>query len=122
MKMNNMHKVKTTKKSGLLPSMREARLAFCLRYKNWTLEDWKNVIWSGETSVILGERRGSQRCWRTPEEVYHPHVIHRRWKGFSEFMFWACFSWDKKGSCHIWVKETETEKKKAQKSIDKWKS
>jgi transposase len=39
MKMNNMHKVKTTKKPGLTPSMREARLQFCLRYENWTLED-----------------------------------------------------------------------------------
>jgi hypothetical protein len=44
MKMNNIHKVKTTKKPGLTPLMRKARLQFCLRYENWTLEDWKAVI------------------------------------------------------------------------------
>ncbi|KAF7501992.1 hypothetical protein GJ744_001743, partial [Endocarpon pusillum] len=35
-----------------------------------TLEDWKNVIWSDETSVILGQRRGGIRLWRDPEEAY----------------------------------------------------
>jgi hypothetical protein len=120
MKANNLHKIKTIKKPGLTPSMKEARLQFCLRYQNWTLKDWKAVIWSDETSVVLGERRGSQRVWRTPGEMHHPDVIHRRWKGFSEFMFWACFSYDKKGPCHIWKKETEKEKKEAQKHIDRW--
>ncbi len=36
-----------------------------------------------------------------------------RWKGFSEFMFWGCFTSDKKGPCHIWRPETMTEKKAA---------
>jgi hypothetical protein len=52
--------------------------------------------------------------------MHHPDVIHRRWKGFSEFMFWACFSYDKKGPCHIWKKEIEKEKKEIQKYINRW--
>jgi hypothetical protein len=35
-------------------------------------------------------------------------------------MFWACFSYDKKGPCHIWKKEIEKEKKEAQKHINRW--
>jgi len=38
--------------------MREARLQFALRYENWKLEDWKDVIWTDETSIVLGYWRG----------------------------------------------------------------
>jgi hypothetical protein len=34
-------------------------------------------------------------------------------------MFWGCFSYDKKGPCHIWKPETKTERAAAQKEIDK---
>ncbi len=37
-------------------------------------------------------------------------------------MFWGCFSYDKKGPCHIWKDETAAEKKEAQEFIDKWNS
>jgi hypothetical protein len=41
--------------------MKMARLAFAIDHAHWTLDDWKNVIWSDETSVVLGHRRGSYR-------------------------------------------------------------
>ncbi len=34
-------------------------------------------------------------------------------------MFWASFSYDKKGFCHIWKPETAKEKKKAITFIDR---
>jgi len=34
-------------------------------HQDWSLEDWKKVVWSDETSVILGHRRGGVRVWRT---------------------------------------------------------
>nr|KMM64140.1 hypothetical protein CPAG_00492 [Coccidioides posadasii RMSCC 3488] len=74
---------KPTWKPGLTESARKKRLRFCLAHKNWTLEDWKNVIWTDETSVVLGHRR---------EAVY---------KKSSDFMFWGCFMYKKKGPCHI---------------------
>lgn len=109
--------VKPTRKPGLNAVQRAARLAFCLDHINWTLEDWKRVIWSDETSVILGQRRGAVRLWRESGEAYENTCIRRRWKGYSEFMFWGCFSWDKKGSCHIWTKETAQERKKADEEL-----
>ena len=90
------------------------RLKWCLDHKDWTLEDWKNVIWSDETSVTMGGQRGHVRVWRTTSEVYNKHCIRRRWKGFKEFMFWGCFSYDKKGPCHVWEDETPKEKKAAE--------
>jgi hypothetical protein len=94
--------------------MKEARYQFALRYQHWTLEDWKAIIWSDETSVILGHRRGGHRVWRTSKEAYDPHVKRTRWKGHSEFMFWGCFSYDKKGPFHIWKAETAAQKRAAE--------
>ena len=106
-------KTKPTKKSGLSENMRKARLQWCLDYQHWTLEDWKHVIWSDETSVVLCVRRGGFRVWRKPDEKVLKSNIRERWKGYSEFMFWACFSYDKKGPCHVWRAETLSERKEA---------
>lgn len=113
---NGFGSVKPTRKPGLNREQRKARLEFCLAHQHWTLEDWKNVIWSDETSVIL-TRRGSQRLWRRPDEGFERSVIRNRWKGFSEFMFWGCFSYDFKGPCHIWTPETAVERTDAEKEI-----
>ena len=107
---NNYKSCKQTVKPGLSIDMQKKRLTWCLLYKDWTLEDWKNVIFTDETSVQMGGVRGKRRVWRTPEEAYHKHIIKRRYKGFKEFMFWAAFSYDKKGPCHIWDDETPEEK------------
>jgi hypothetical protein len=69
---------KQTVKPGLTDAMKKARLLWCLERKDWTLEDWKKVIWTDETSVALGGIRGKRRVWRTPEETHHPHCIKRR--------------------------------------------
>ena len=53
LKKNGFHCVKPTRKSGLNDKMKQARLEFALKYQNWTIEDWKNVIWTDETSVVM---------------------------------------------------------------------
>jgi transposase len=111
------HKVKTTKKPGLTKAAKEARRAFCEKYKDWTLEEWKRVIWSDETSVVLGSRRGGERIWRTSKQKNNIHCIRHRWKGAKEFMFWGCFSYDKKGPFHIWKDETKVQKKAYEKDL-----
>ena len=118
LRKNGMRSVKTTKKPGLTPAMMQARFAFALRYRHWTIEDWKKVIWTDETSVLLGARRGKVRVWRTSKETFSPTVVRNRWKGFSEFMFWGCFTYDRKGPFHIWQKETSAEKKASIAYID----
>jgi len=44
--------VKPTRKPGLTKENKLARYNWCLAHKDWTLKDWKNVIWLDETSVI----------------------------------------------------------------------
>ena len=97
--------------------MKQARLKFALDHKDWTLEDWKKVIWMNETSVVCGFRRGGYRVWRRSEERFVKSCIWSRQKDYSQFMFWGCFSWDKKGPCHIWKSETKTEQKENEKIL-----
>jgi hypothetical protein len=59
----------------------------------------------------MGGQRGRIRVWRLTSEAYNQHCIRRHWKGFKEFMFWGCFTYDKKGPCHVWKPETDKEKK-----------
>ena len=88
-----------------------------MEHKDKTLEDWKNVIWTDETGVILGHQQGGTQLWWTPEERYDKTVIQQCWKGVTEFMFWGSFSYDKKGPCYIWRPETAQEKKTAEKEL-----
>ena len=80
---------KTTKKPSLTTAMLQERLSWAIKFKDWTLEDWKNVIWSDETSVMLHARRGRVRVWRLANEVYAKTCVRRRWAKNSEFMFWV---------------------------------
>jgi len=113
-----MKKTKPTRKPGLTETMKRDRFQFCLLHQDWTLEDWKRVIWSDETSVVLNHRRGGYRVWRTSEERFVKSVIRERWKGFTEFQFWGCYTYDSKGPCHIWRPETAQEKKAAVKDLE----
>jgi len=118
LKKEGFKKTKPTRKPGLTKQMRKERLKFCLDHQYWSLEDWKNVIWSDETSVVLLHRRGGYRVWRKADEAFVRSCIRERWKGYSEFMFWGCFSYDKKGPCHCWTPETKKEKELAAKKIE----
>lgn len=119
LRRSGLRKTKPTRKPGLTLKMRKDRLQWCLERKDWTLEDWKNVIWSDETSVVLLHRRGGYRVWRTPQERLVRSCIRERWKGSSEFMFWGCFSYERKGPCHCWLPETAAEKSAAEKALTK---
>ena len=116
---NRFRPYKTTKKPSLTEAMKEARYQFALRYKDWTVEDWKKVIWSDETSVVLNSRRGRIRQWRQPGEAYTQACVRRRYVKAMEFMFWGCFSYDKKGPYHIWKAETAAEKKACKADLDR---
>ena len=120
LKSAGFNKTKPTRKPGLTKKIREERLKWCLAHQHWTLEDWKRVIWSDETSVVLLHRRGGYRIWRKADERFLRSCIRERWKGYSEFMFWGCFTYDRKGPCHCWLPETKAEKDQATKDLEEW--
>ena len=54
-------KLKMTTKPRFTEAMRQARLKFCLEHEDWSLENWKDVVWTDETSVVFGQQRGRRR-------------------------------------------------------------
>ena len=60
----NRHKArKIVKKPLLTKRHRDARLQFALTHKDWTLDDWKRVVWSDETKINRFGSDGKQYCW-----------------------------------------------------------
>ena len=49
----------------LSAKLRENRLNFCLAKQNWTVADWRNILWSDESSFELFHptNRQNYRIW-----------------------------------------------------------
>jgi transposase len=65
-------------KPGLTEAIRLKRLKLCKELDSLTDEEFKNIIWTDETSVVLGHRRGAIRVWRTVQDSYNRTCIRRR--------------------------------------------
>ena len=52
------------KKPFLSTRHRQQRLAFALKHREWTVEDWKRVIWSDETKINRFGSDGRQWVWK----------------------------------------------------------
>ena len=61
LKKSGYKKMKPTLKLDLTLAIKKTCPKFAIRYKDWTIEDWKQIIWSDETSVLLGQQRGNNR-------------------------------------------------------------
>ena len=61
---HKLGKFKSIWKPGLTTEIKAARYEFALKHEDWTLEDWKNVILTDKTSIILGYCCGTVRVWR----------------------------------------------------------
>ena len=56
------------------------RLWFAREHKDWTVEDWKKVMWSDESRLTLFQSDGSIRVRREAGEVMHPSCLCRLYK------------------------------------------
>jgi hypothetical protein len=113
-----IHRVKPTKKLSLTPIQEAIRYELALSRKDWTIDDWKRVTFSDEASILVGEHRGRHLISRKVDERYNKDCIEVRYNSYSEAMFWGCFSYDFKGPCHVYLKETAAQTQHYQKIID----
>ena len=119
MKKLGFNNVKITTKPGLTKAMLLKRFRWAQDHLGWTLEDFKNVVWTDECSVVLGQQRGRRRVWRKAGRGNDVKVIRVRWKSAMVFMFWACFTYDQKGPCYIYPTETAKAKQATKAWLDK---
>jgi DDE superfamily endonuclease/Transposase len=89
-------KAVTKKKKPLLSTVhRKKRLDFALRYKEWTVEDWKRVIWSDETKINRIGSDGKQWVWKQVGEGLIEREVQGTLKfGGGNIMVWGCMGWN----------------------------
>ena len=81
------------KKPVLKPSHKAARLLWARKYQNWMVEDWKRVIWSDESAIVLGRKSRQRRCIRKKGQAFLArHCDGTVKSGKITMMVWACFS------------------------------
>ena len=86
------------RKLGLRDVNVEDRLKWAIRYKDWTVEDWKRVIWSDESSIKISVNPRRQWVIRPKGERLNPKYVKKTFKGENvTVMVWACFTGERLG-------------------------
>jgi hypothetical protein len=56
------------KRPKLTVAQKRARLKFSQKFEDWTVEDWKKVIWSDECKINIYGSDGQQYVWKKRTE------------------------------------------------------
>jgi transposase len=83
------------KKPLLTKRHRRARLEWANLHKDWTLDDWKRVVWSDESKINRLGSDGRQWIWKKPGEGLSDRTVEETLKfGGGSLMVWGCMLWD----------------------------
>jgi len=79
-------------KPFLNPSHIAKRLEFALSHQHWTVEEWKRVIWTDESSFQIGQNSRRTIVWRRKSEKYNSNCLAPSFKsGRTSIMVWGAF-------------------------------
>jgi len=85
-------------KPGLSAENVVKRLEWAQRYKDWTVEHWKKVIWSDESSIWIGVSPCRQWVIHPPGERLNHKYVKKTFKSAQvKVMVWACFTGERLG-------------------------
>ena len=79
-----------TKKPYVSQVNRRKRLQFARRYRHWTVDQWKKIVWSDESPFVLRCQRRSY-VWRRRNEQLSPRFLQGTLKHQKKIMVWGCF-------------------------------
>src|SRR6266576_1398232 len=93
LKKAGMKAVVKTKHPLLFVKHRKARLDYVHAYKDWTVEDWKRVVWSDKTKINCLGSDGCKWVWKRPEEGLSDRLVEEtvKFEGGS-VMIWGCMT------------------------------
>ena len=83
------------KKPKLEPHQRHARLAFARRHEKWTIDQWKNVMFSDESSISRMGSFGRQYFYADRQHKrLEPHQVKEtKQAGGGKIMVWGCMTY-----------------------------
>lgn len=84
----------STKKPLLRRGNKKKRLEWAQAHRHWTVDDWKQVLWSDESKFEMFGQKRRIYVRRNPSEKMHPDTITPTIKqAGSSVMVWGCFSY-----------------------------
>ena len=94
LKKAGMKAVVKTKCPTLSARHCKAHLDFAYSHKDWTIEDWKKVIWSDETKINCLGSDGHKWAWKRAGEGLSDRLVEGTLKfGGGSLMMWGCMTW-----------------------------
>jgi transposase len=98
-----MKSVVKKKRPFLSARHQREHLDFAIAHKDWTLEDWKRVVWSDETKINRFGSDGRKWAWKRAGEGLSARLVAPTLKfGGGSIMMWGCFCWNGVGyGCKI---------------------
>jgi len=110
LKRNALHARIKIKKPLLRKIHRSSRYLFSKKHKNWTVEDWRKVVWSDESKFTLFGSEGRQYYWKKPGQSIQDHHIKPTVKhGGGSIMVWGCIT--SKGAGNLYRIDTNIDAK-----------
>jgi len=88
------------KKPFISETNRNRRLQWCQEHKDYTVEQWRRVIWTDESPYVL-RFKGPKRVWRSAHERYDSRCLLPTLKHDEKIMVWGCFSGHGVGDLHL---------------------
>lgn len=92
---------RAAKKPLLTMKMKRARLQWAKDHENWTLNDWRDVIFSDESKFSLSGSDGTQYVRRRVGERFQEECLQTTTRSAPSIMVWGCFSYDGIGQLHF---------------------
>lgn len=98
-----MKAVVKQKRPKLTKIHRRKRREWAEAHANWTVEDWKRVVWSDETKVNRLGSDGRVWVWKKAGEGLNDRLVEETTKfGGGSLMMWGCMFWEGPGyACKI---------------------
>jgi hypothetical protein len=103
LKKAGLEAVVKKKKPFLSKRHRKARMDFATTHLYWTVEDWKQVIWSDETKINRLGSDGRKWVYKRVGESLSDRLVEGTQKfGGGSVMIWGCMLWEGPGfACKI---------------------
>lgn len=99
------------KKPFLTAQHQAKRLEFALTHRNWTPEQWKQVIWTDESIFEIGKNFRQVLVWRTAYERYDNNCLTPTFKsGRTSVMIWGAFAGSQQSELVFIPKDQRTAK------------
>jgi transposase len=94
LKTSGLRSCAARRKPLLTDTHMAARLAWALAHRDWTVHQWRRVMWSDESTFYQFQQNNRCRVWREPQEEFDVSCLSATVKHSPSRMFWGCFCYE----------------------------